>query len=570
MHGLSLKEHPSPPPGTFSQGDGEGLVRKIADNSRSDSYGQRTGYQMSIHNELLGERIHIRARFLWNEVAATRWILVIALISGAFLRIWQINAMGYNTDEAVYSGQAAAIAGVPVLENIFPIFRAHPLLFQVLLSLIYRIQMSDLAGRLFAVLIGLGTIYLTYQTGKLLYGNLPGALAALFIALMPYHVLVSRQVLLDGLMVFFATLTLFFLARFAQTEKPLWLYFTGASMGLTFLSKETSIVLLGAIYTFLALAADVHVRVKDLIVSIMLWLLVIAPFPASLLLTGGSTTGQNYLAWQLFRRPNHEWSFYLTAVSPAIGILLIFAALLGVVLLWRSRSWREKLLLVWVIVPIAFFQLWPVKGFQYLLPIAPPFAILAGRLLGRFASAVDFEFLPAFAARIPHLRWINWMMTAAIVITLGMTSWRQIQPQASTQFLAGTGGVPGGREAGAWIKTNVPLHATLATIGPSMANILKFYGERDAYGLSVSPNPLHRNPSYTPILNPDAQIRRSELQYLVWDSFSAARSPFFSDKLMGYVYKYNGRAVHTESITVKDDSGKTISRPVIIIYEVHP
>ena len=52
--------------------------------------------------------------------------------------------MGYNTDEAVYSGQAAAIAGVNGLKDIFPIFRAHPLLFQFMLSILYRIQFSDL------------------------------------------------------------------------------------------------------------------------------------------------------------------------------------------------------------------------------------------------------------------------------------------------------------------------------------------------------------------------------------------------------------------------------------------
>ena len=137
-------------------------------------------------------------------------------------------------------------------------------------------------------------------------------------------------------------------------------------------------------------------------------------------------------------------------------------------------------------------------------------------------------------------------------------------------FLAGTGGVPGGREVGAWMVKNMPAQANIMTIGPSMANIIQFYGERKALGLSTSPNPLSRNPSYEPVLNPDLQIRHSELQYLVWDSFSAARSPFFADKLMSYVNKYNGRAIHTETITVTDSQGKLVEQPVIIIYVVHP
>src|SRR5512146_1295771 len=75
-----------------------------------------------------------------SVVTVSRLVLVVSMAVGGFLRIWQINVMGYNTDEAVYAGQAAAIAGVEGLKNLFPVFRAHPLLFQFLLSVIYRIN----------------------------------------------------------------------------------------------------------------------------------------------------------------------------------------------------------------------------------------------------------------------------------------------------------------------------------------------------------------------------------------------------------------------------------------------
>jgi 4-amino-4-deoxy-L-arabinose transferase-like glycosyltransferase len=510
------------------------------------------------------------ARPFLSEVVLSRLILALSMAAGTFLRVWQINAMGYNTDEAVYAGQAAAIAGVPILKDIFPVFRAHPLLFQFVLSMIYKIQFSDLAGRLLAVVVGLGAVLLTYQIGKTLYGRIPGALAAAILALMPYHVIVSRQVLLDGPMVFFATLTIYMLARFGKSQKVEWLYAAGAVMGLTFLSKETSIILMGAIYTFLALSPEIRVRIRDLIVATVLMALVIVPFPITLSLAGGSTSGRNYLVWQLFRRPNHEWLFYPQSVPPAIGIFVIVVALLGLALLWREHSWREKLLLSWIIVPVIFFQIWPVKGFQYLLPIAPPLALLAGRVLGKLASSVHSFRIPRTRSQIPVHPLVSIVVTAAVFFTLGSASWQRIQPETSSLFLAGTGGVPGGREAGAWIVENMPANARIMTIGPSMANIVQFYGERKALGLATSPNPLHRNPSYEPILNPDLQIRRSELHYLVWDSFSAARTPFFADKLMGYVNKYNGRAVHTETISVTDAQGNLVNQPVIIIYEVHP
>ncbi len=506
-----------------------------------------------------------------NEVALGRLLLILAMVSGAFLRIWQINAMGYNTDEAVYAGQAAAISGVAGLKDMFPIFRAHPLLVPFVLSLIYRIQFSDLAGRLLAAAIGLGTVYLTYLIGKMLYGRLAGGVSAMVLALMPYHVVVTRQILLDGPMVFFATLTLYMLARYGKTHRATWLYATGVTMGLTFLSKETSIILMGAIYIFLALSPEVRVRIWHLIIATILVALVIAPFPLTLALAGGSSTGKNYLTWQLFRRPNHPWLFYPQTIPPALGIATVILVVVGLIVLWRERSWREKLLLSWIFVPVIFFQLWPVKGFQYLLPIAPPVAVLAGRFLGRLITKVPSVRLsskaPVYLAVPPVL---SWALVIVVAVSLGFSSWQRVQPETSSLFLAGTGGVPGGREMGQWIQENVPNSATFLAIGPSMANIIEFYGHRKAYGLSVSPNPLHRNPSYEPILNPDLQIRNSDLQYIVWDSFSAARSQFFSDNLISYVNKYNGRVVHTETITTKNAQGKMVTQPVIIIYEVHP
>jgi hypothetical protein len=136
--------------------------------------------------------------------------------------------------------------------------------------------------------------------------------------------------------------------------------------------------------------------------------------------------------------------------------------------------------------------------------------------------------------------------------------------------LAGSGGVPGGREAGGWIEANLPEGSRLMTVGPSMANLVRFYGHRTAFALSVSPNPLSRNPSYEPVDNPDRELRNGDLHYVVWDAFSAARAPFFGERLMRYVHKYKGVAVHTETIDVPGPDGRTSPKPVIIVYEVRP
>jgi hypothetical protein len=108
------------------------------------------------------------------------------------------------------------------------------------------------------------------------------------------------------------------------------------------------------------------------------------------------------------------------------------------------------------------------------------------------------------------------------------------------------------------------------SIGPSMANVLQYYGHRKIYGLSVSPNPLNRNPVYEAMKNPDRLIRDNEVQYIVWDSFSAKRSPFFARKVIRYVERYNGHVAHATTLPVESAAGETVQKPVIVIYEVRP
>jgi hypothetical protein len=291
-----------------------------------------------------------------------------------------------------------------------------------------------------------------------------------------------------------------------------------------------------------------------------------AVFQLAPALAGRSKSGQHYLAYQLFRRPNHEWTFYPATVPQAMGLLVVLTAIAGLYLLRRESSWREILLVAWIVVPALFFQLYPVKGFQYLLPTAPAVALLAGRTFGRWSPRGR---LRLFRRRVG----LQLLMPAAATIVAGslaLSSWHRIQPSSSGVFLAGSGGIPGGRELGAWIRQNVPEGAELLAIGPSMANIVQFYGHRRTYGLSVGTNPLRRNPAYDPLRNPDLAIRTNEVQYLVWDAFSAARSPFFANKLLTYKRRYHGRTLHVESIALKTRGGATARKPLIVVYSVRP
>ncbi|MET7419774.1 glycosyltransferase family 39 protein [Dactylosporangium sp. NPDC005555] len=475
------------------------------------------------------------------------------LALATYLRFTELARLGFNSDEAVYAGTAAAIAGDTSLSGMFPVFRAHPVLFQTVVGLVYRSGVSDWSARAVAAAVGVLTVGVTYLLARRLYGRRAGLIAALLLAAMPYHVVVTRQVLLDGLMTGFATLLLYCVARYAETVSARWLVAAGAALGGAALTKETALVLLGGLYAFFALTPVVRMRLWHLTgAGAVLGLAVLVP-PLTKAFAGAPASSSGYLMWQLVRPANHELLFYFKTVPSAVGFATLAAAVGGLVWLRREGTWRERLLVCWIVVLVVFFTMWPVKGYQYLLPIAPALAVLAGRTLDRLGLRAGRLVLAA----------------ALIVVTVSLVvpTWQAVRPSGDGRFLAGTGGLAGGREAGRWVRDNVPADAQLLTIGPSMANVLQFYGKRRAYALSVSPNPNERNPSYVPVPNPDRALRDGQFHYVVWDSYTAGRAKFFADKARALVDRFHGVAVYTGTVDVGTRGG-AVAQPVIVIYQV--
>jgi len=516
------------------------------------------------------------------QAAAARWLSIRVLSVGAVLavaayaRYRQLAAVGLNSDEAVYTGSAEALAGHHALEAMFPVFRAHPVLIQLLVGQALRISDTDWSARAVPAAFGVVTVALTYLLGRRLYGFPAGLAAAALLAVMPYHVTVSREVLLDGPMTCFATLGLYCVVRAVESAPKRWIAAAGAAMGLAALSKETAVVLLAGLYAFGAVGSAGKLRLRDQPIGLGVFVAVFAVYPVTLRLAAVTSTGQNFVLWQMLRRANHPTWFYFTDLPSVVGPAVLLLAAAGLAWLRRERGWRERLLLAWILVPLAFFTIWPVKGFQYLLPAAPALAVLAGRTVGalwalRGGTEPGSTKPAALTVRRRRLGFTAAASAcaAAAVVSLAVPTWQRITPSSSTAFLAGTGGLPGGRAAGQWIAANVPEGARLLGAGPSIANVLEFYGHHPVGALSVSTDPRNRNPVYVPVGNPDRAVRTGEYQYLVWDSYTARRSPYYAAELRKLIDGYHGVAVYTATVPVHTRDGDS-AVPVIVVYEVHP
>jgi 4-amino-4-deoxy-L-arabinose transferase-like glycosyltransferase len=490
-------------------------------------------------------------RVVRRSVPTAVW-LALTVAAGLVVRLIDLNRFGFNGDEAVYAGQAASLAGNPLYVDQFPVFRAHPLLLQTLMSPLFASGTPDLRGRVVVALLGVATVAAAYLVGRELYGPSAGVVGALLLALMPYHVVVTRQVLLDGPAVLWITLAFWMLARFVNTRRSEWLAASAATLGLGVLTKETSAVVGGSFILFLLLSAEVRRPGRAVALTLGVLVAVSVVFPLAIEVSHHKSTGQGYLTWQLTRSSTHAESFYLTTVAPDIG-WLVLAAAIGALLLRVNRTWRELLLVLWAVVPVIVFELYPLKGYQYLLPAAPAVALLAGRGLTIWRPPARWRRLDGAVVRS--------VLIAVVVVSLLPGLWSVVFPSPGSAGLAGRGGIPEGRAAGKWVAAHLAPGTQLMAIGPSMANVIEYYSHRQVQGLSVSTNPLHRNPAYVPIDNPDLSVRDGQFQFLVWDAYSARRSPDSARRLDVLLTRYHA---------VIRQTFRAGGQPVIVIYEVHP
>ena len=508
----------------------------------------------------------------WRRWAIPVALLVIIVVA-LFVRMIDLTALGFNSDEAVYTGQAGALAGVGDYARNFSPFRAHPLLLQTVLAMqiVLLNRVSEFASRATVVLTGVATVYATYRLGRKLYSPVIGVAAAAAIALVPYHVFISRQVLLDvpaGLAVLLAFAALY---RYEDEDTRRMLYLAGALAGIACVIKETMIVFAPAALLYLAWAGLLKkTRFRDGVVSLALMLVPLLPFVSTRFFFSGSTSG-GYIVYQLFREPNHPiWYFpvvFWIFITPVATLAIAY----GVFIAAARRTRADKLLLSWLIVFGIFFQLWPTKLLPYAIILVPAMALVGVR------GVVDA--LRRFRARYAAVPTavVAGVVTLAVFIPMLGPSWRAGHVIRDSSFSGPlttdveVQDFAGGREVGTWFAEHTPSNATVMTMGPSLGNLVSFYGDRDFYALSVSQDPKLRNPAYRPLLNPDSEIRQMHLQYAVWDAYTADRSPFYSQRLMNYKEKYSGTAVFSvwvdgNDVNVTDGEPPPGAEARIIVY----
>lgn len=274
----------------------------------------------------------------------------------------------------------------------------YPPLFDIITFLFFKLLgVTLIAARLVSLLFSILALWAVFELAYELYGGKAALLSAILLGIMPGYFWLSRLALLETMLVFFLTLTLFFFFRWLKTRQDKYLVLSGIAIGFGFLAKYQILVAFATIFVSILFLARNQLKqaLKKFSIPIISAFLVVLPWLViAYQIYATKIFGEWIYAVQvgnpersiysgrypspIFYFIEMVWSY--NEIHP-ISIFLYTAGLLGLgFLAWRRRT-EDKYLLIWFAVVFIFFTLIVNKHWRYVLPLFPTLAISASVLI---------------------------------------------------------------------------------------------------------------------------------------------------------------------------------------------
>lgn len=486
-----------------------------------------------------------------RQYALTAAALVAVLALAAIVRMWHLGAIGLRGDEAVYAGQAGVIAGSDALDRYFILVSrgtSNFLLFQYILAAYYAVfGVSDVGARTVAAVLSVLTVGATFELGRMLYGRGVALLGAFLLAMSSYSVALGRLALLDSTMVFFFVLALLFVVRWQRTQNQVWLYAFAGAAALAMEAKVVAVLVIPVALLFLVSSGQLtRLDRRTVVIACVTFFLFMTP--ALWQLATNAERFSEFLSQSGGRASRVPWYYYISILTRYEGYLIPViwaagAAALAVRVVSR-RSPEDLLCLIWIAVVGGFFQLYPLKAFNYLLPLIPVLSLVAARAL----------------LSIPFQR-IGYARVAIVAVALFGASFAPLKTVITDDRYVGL------REASYWLAENTPEDAGVMTISRGSAQyVVSYYGQRDAYpfgrfrlatvlpgGAVIDPQPVtNRQPDDWVTYWPERLIGDKTVSYLVFYTDAGDDPP--DDPIIQtrtqrefreLIETYDGRLLHT-------------------------
>lgn len=506
-----------------------------------------------------------------------------------FAGIWNEHLYGDEAEYAIvarYLSRDPTYLAYPMIEGMGPTpFVSQPPLILYIMAFSMKIfGATDFAAIFPSLLFGVATVAAVYAIGWRLGGRLPAVAGAALIAVLPFHVELSRRAMLDAGYVFFLVLTTYFLIAWTQDRTRRSAAWAGVAAAGAALSKLPGVlVVAAALVVFLlvlaiTLARAARGRAREGAVRETLVQGGFGAMPVAIgaflylgLLYYLEAIGNLWvkLQWQLGRVDTdqavateatavvRDASFYLSdpefGFAALLGGLVFALALVGAaVLVARFAIQRGRkvdvLVVPLVTLILASFFFWSDRkeGF-YLLPFAPLAAVLVAQAARGIRDLVRWGGIrvsgEATARTAPIALAVGILLVAVPAYSAAAESYEDfaLGDRQEKYFGYGT------KEAALWIHEHDPEAGQYGTLLGRFT--LLWYNEQPTY---------HWYVGQTHVEN---MVESGELRYIVYDKY--LQLPHDDALMTGLINKYNGQKV----AEWRDGPG---GWAWVQVYELHP
>ena len=401
------------------------------------------------------------------------------LLASWYVAIALFDRAPHILDALAYTFQAKMLAAglltlpPPLVNDAFPMpfstlyqerwFVQYPPGTAATLALGYRLGIPWLVQPLMAA----GAVVLIVLTAQRQYGSGTAALVLLLLVSSPFLLLNAGAFLSHVPALFFVSVALYAVTRYADRPSAGWAALCALGLGLAFLTREVASVLFAVTVVLAGLGRGMAQRGRHAIVDVLTMLAIGGTFLQLYLAYNMALTGEPHLLPRLLVDGRDRYGFgtgvgFYNEHTIASGLVLTEQQLvslgfylagwpygfsLAVVLLpfltGRSRPWDASyglLLAVYVVSYAAYYYHGIVFGPRYYFEALPALAILTARGFIALAASVA-DWLTRVGLRGAPVR--AWQATAVLVVALFACNALYFLPRQATLYADFTG-LPGG------------------------------------------------------------------------------------------------------------------------------
>lgn len=303
-----------------------------------------------------------------------------------------------DSDEAFYAESAREMVAsgdwVTPHYNFEPRFQKPVLYYWLTAAASLALGENEMAARLWAALAGLGLVLVTAAAGRRWYDESTGLLAGAIVATNFGYFSIGRMALPDLPLAFCISLAIWaaLVATLEQERRPRkFVLLAALALGLGALTKGPVGLIIPALVIIPVLMIErrsIALTPNDIVLGFLVLVAVAVPWYVLMWFRHGNEYLQGFFIGDNFERfatdrfnGPRPWWFYVPIVAggllPWTPLALVWLGPLTQFLRRRRDIGTVDLrLLLWAVLPLAFFSLSVGKQPRYILPVLPPLALL--------------------------------------------------------------------------------------------------------------------------------------------------------------------------------------------------